>query len=747
VAQAGLRGAPLLRTKIELPVARELVSRRELLGILTEGAPRKLTLIRAPAGWGKTTLLSEWGWAAGEGRRFAWLALEEADSEPVRFWSYLIGALRTAAPGLGEESLALLRAPGVSLEEEMLPTLVNEIADSEQEMLLAVDDYHLVESDEIHEEIVFLLEHLPANLRLAIAARSEPPFPVARLRARGELREIDTGQLRFSASEAEELVNGVHELGLEPGDVARLCERTEGWPAGLYLAVLSLLGRADPGAFIAGFAGDDRHVVDYLGAEVLAGLPDEVRVFLRRTSILDRFCGALCDAVTDQRGGAELLARIERSNYFLVPLDTRREWYRYHHLFGELLRHELRSAEPELIPDLHRRAALWLADAGLVSEAIHHAVAAGELSHASELIAEHWLAVNNTGDRGTVLGWLDALPEEAVLADGRLCLARGWTLLAAGRTNEALPWADAAKRAQHTPPFRDGTISAASGAACLRTSYWAHCGDVDKARRFAQEVMRHEQTGPWRGAPAVALGRCAYWLDEKADAVEHFEEAVRVGGGLKPRPLSRVIALGYLALVAIDRGDWEQAARRVDDALGAIAEAGADEYWMASMAHLARGRLLERQGEPAAAGAELERGLTLARRGAPSVTVIYGLVALARARNRAGDRARARALVVDARRTLETLPEPLPLAVRLVEDAERQLQPAPGVAGSFSEELSGRELAVLRLFPSDLSQREIGGELYISLNTVKTHTKHILRKLDASSRREAVERARDLGLL
>jgi len=216
-----------------------------------------------------------------------------------------------------------------------------------------------------------------------------------------------------------------------------------------------------------------------------------------------------------------------------------------------------------------------------------------------------------------VLGWLDALPEEALRADGRLCLARGWTLLAAGRTDEALPWADAAERALHTPPFRDGTTSAASGAACLRSSYWAHCGDVGKARRFAHEVLRHQPTGPWRGVPAVALGRCAYWLDDKTDAVEHFEEAVRLGRGLTPRPLSRVIALGYLALIAIDRAHCEHAKTRVEDALDAIAEAGADECWMASMAHFARGRLLERQGEPAEAEAELERGLALTRRGAP----------------------------------------------------------------------------------------------------------------------------------
>jgi LuxR family transcriptional regulator, maltose regulon positive regulatory protein len=352
----------------------------------------------------------------------------------------------------------------------------------------------------------------------------------------------------------------------------------------------------------------------------------------------------------------------------LLPRPARhpRQWYRYHHLFGELLRHELERAEPERIPKLHGLAGLWLTDAGLISEAIPHCIAAGALAHASDLIAEHWLAHTSRGDRGTVLGWLDALPEEIVLADGRLCLARGWTLATAGRPEEALPWADAAERAQATPPFRDGTTSAASGAACLRTSFWVQRGDVRKAQRFAEQAMRLERTAHWRAIPAVGLGRCAYWLDERDDAVELFEEAVRLGHGLLPLPV--IAALGHLALIAADRGDWDQVADRVEDALRVIGEGGADEYWMASMTHLARGRLLERRGRAADAEAELERGLILARRGAGPVAVVHALVALARAR--AGNRARARALVVDARRTLERLPEPLPLPVRLVEDAD-----------------------------------------------------------------------------
>jgi LuxR family maltose regulon positive regulatory protein len=273
-----------------------------------------------------------------------------------------------------------------------------------------------------------LLEHLPQTVELVLSSRSEPALPLARLRARGELAEIDAHHLRFSEEEADLFLNDLHGLGLDREDVTRLRELTEGWAAGLYLATLTIRGRASAHEFIEAFAGDNRHVVDYLSSEVLAGLPEDTRGFLLHTSVLRRLCAPLCDAVADRPDSVLVLHELERSNFFLVPLDTKREWYCYHHLFGELLRNELALAEPEHARTLHRRASAWHREHGDPSEAIHHATAAGDVSDASELILRHWIEYRNEARLETLLGWLDGLPPETVTRDSRLCLVRASTL-------------------------------------------------------------------------------------------------------------------------------------------------------------------------------------------------------------------------------------------------------------------------------------------------------------------------------
>ena len=323
---------PLIQSKLEAPVPRQRVSRRELLE-LCAGPPRKLTLIRAPAGWGKSTLLADWHALESETRPFAWVALDGGDNDPVRFWTYLIHALRTLDPSAGEVSLPMLRAPRVSVVDDVLPALCNELTALPHQVVLVLDDYHLVRNPEIDEGLSFLLEHLPQTLELVLSSRSEPALPLARLRARGELAEIDAQQLRFSDEEADLFLNDLHGLGLDRDDVIRLRELTEGWAAGLYLATLTIRGRESAHEFIEAFAGDNRHVVDYLSSEVLAGLPEEMRGFLLHTSVLERLCAPLCDAVTDRPGSVLTLHELERSNFFLIPLDTKREWYCYHQLF------------------------------------------------------------------------------------------------------------------------------------------------------------------------------------------------------------------------------------------------------------------------------------------------------------------------------------------------------------------------------------------------------------------------------
>src|ERR1700744_4920721 len=364
----------------------QVVQRGALIEALSAAPGRKLTLVSAPAGWGKTTLLAQWGSGAGDNQRFSWLSLDPSDNDPVWFWMYVIAALQKSSPDVGSRAAELLEM-GADVMRVVLPTLLNELDNLACQIVLILDDYHLVTCRAIHEQMAFVLNRMPVNLHLVLATRSDPDLSLARLRAGGDLVEVRSDDLRFESIEAPQLLNVPLGLGLAAADIELLCRRTEGWAAGLYLAALSLAGRTDPAEFIKTFAGDNRHIVDYLMAEVLDGQPPDLRSFLLRTSVLGRLSGALCDAMLQTSGSASGLEKIERENLFVVPLDTSRHWYRYHQLFGELLRTELRRSEPDLVADLHRRAATWFETEGLIDEALHHLIAAGDIARNPDLIA------------------------------------------------------------------------------------------------------------------------------------------------------------------------------------------------------------------------------------------------------------------------------------------------------------------------------------------------------------------------
>ena len=351
---------PLLETKLHVPRRRRnLVARPRLSKRLSSGAESALTLVSAPAGFGKTTLLADWLAApAANGRSTAWLSLDQRDNDPAVFWTYLVAALKTAAPGVGAGALSLLQSAQPPIEA-VVATLLNDLSAISNDVVLVLDDYHVIEAREVQEGMAFLLEHLPPQLHLVIAGRADPALPLARLRGRGELVEIRAADLRFTPDEAAAYLNGVMGLALTAQDVAALEGRTEGWIAALQLAALSMQGRDDVAGFIAGFAGDDRYIVDYLAEEVLQRQPEHVRHFLLQTSILDRLSGPLCDAVTGQDGGKAKLAALEQGNLFLVPLDDRRQWYRYHQLFADVLQAHLLDEQPADVPELHRRASIW----------------------------------------------------------------------------------------------------------------------------------------------------------------------------------------------------------------------------------------------------------------------------------------------------------------------------------------------------------------------------------------------------
>jgi LuxR family maltose regulon positive regulatory protein len=374
---------PMIATKLFVPRLRGgLVARPRLRERLRRGAESKLTLVSAPAGFGKTTLLAEWlGEQSGNDRRVAWLSLEAADREPASFWTYVVAALRTAVPGVGESALELIASSPLPTEL-VLTTVVNELAAAPADIWLVLDDYHLVDNHDLRDGMVLFLEHLPPHVHVVISSRADPDLPLPRWRVRGELVEIRAAELRFTSDEAARYLNEVAGLDLTAEDVTALEERTEGWIAALQLAALSIQGRADARGFIARFAGNDRYIVDYLVEEVLAKQPDPVREFLLHTAVLDRLSGPLCDAVTGRDDGGALLITLERANLFLVPLDDRREWYRYHHLFADVLRARLLSEQREQLPLLHQRASRWFQTHDLVPDAVRHALAAKDFDRA-----------------------------------------------------------------------------------------------------------------------------------------------------------------------------------------------------------------------------------------------------------------------------------------------------------------------------------------------------------------------------
>jgi LuxR family maltose regulon positive regulatory protein len=735
----------IIETKLNPPVIGDALDRPRLVRALASSNAR-VKLIRAPAGWGKSTLVAAWAQSPDESRPFAWLALDEADGDPVRFWTYVIQSLRGLDPGLGATSMPLLAAPGTVIGEHVLPALLNELGELPEPAVLALDDYHRIANPDIDAQLELFVERLPRPLQVSVTSRTDPRFPLPRWRARGELFEIDLAHLRFDRAEAEELLNRILDLGLDPESVAKLCERTEGWAAGLYLAALSLRGAADREGFVDRFAGDDRNVVDYLGAEVLAAQPEPVREALIRSSILDRFCAPLLEAVTGGEDGASLLREIERANLFLIPLDTKRDWYRYHHLFQQLLQLELQIHEPDAQPELHRRAAAWYLEAGLAPEAIQHTIAAGDTEQAGELVAQHWAPtlLGAAGDR-LVMSWLDALGSDAVAADLRLCFARCFMGLSLGDMEAVEQWLAITERAPLPGPFMEGLTSSEGAIAVVRTAYLWEIGDVRGALTSGHEALEAEGEGsPWRGIGAATIGLANGALGNLEEARAGSLEYARVGRAFGQH-LNEASGTGSAALWAAEEGDWASAEELARRAMAISFEHGINEHWAGSYCHLALGLVLEHQGERDEAEAQIERSAVLNRRGAGPIERAWSLIHLSRLKAARGDRPAARASLDEADACLDRAPDPGNLRDRLADARRRVTAPARTLAPG--EELSQRELDVLRLLATSMTQREIGDELYVSLNTVKTHARSIFRKLDAANREQAVARARELGLI
>jgi ATP/maltotriose-dependent transcriptional regulator MalT len=726
---------PLLLTKLHPPARRDhTVVRERLVENLRASAGVKLTVVAAPAGCGKTTLLGTWRDLESV-LPVAWLTLDEGDNDPVVLWAHLVEALRRVRPETGGSPPALGSAPRAV--EVVVRQLLNELAEQD-DIVLILDDFHRLSNGPARDGIAWLIEHAPPTFQVVLGTRSEPSLPLGAMRAHGELLELRAHELAFTADEADALLNGRLGLGLARDDVDLLVERIEGWPAGIYLAGLSLGSVADRHAFISSFGGTSRHVVDFLVDEVLDAHDPETQSLMLRSSILDRLSGPLCDAVLESEDSARLLRQLARTNLFLLPLDDAGEWYRFHHLFAQLLRVELQHRGPDLTQTLHRRAYAWHRSHGLVDEAIRHAQQAGAYVEAREVIAEAWFKAVSTGRHTTVLAWLDGFPSELSRTDPTLVLIRAWMSSLAG-DREGATAAIALLEGTRWPddrPLPDGSGSLEASLATLRAAFsW---GDVKRARTNALRAIELvAPDSPIRPAATWSLAIACYYRGDVDAADVWFDEAVQVAARTE-RWLVSASALAYRSLIAGERGRSDEQPRLAEEA-GDLARAhGLDE--IPGEVHIAAGVALEAQGDVDGALAYLERGVTLLRPGQP-LDLALALIHQARVLQGAGRREAASAAIADAAATIDSCPDPGTLPRRL-DALERARQAPPREA-----DLSGRELVVLRMLKGPLSERDIGRELYLSHNTIHSHTKSIYRKLGVSSRRHAVQRALSLGLL
>ena len=901
----------ILTTKLHIPPLRSsIVPRPRLVAKLNAGLAGKLTLVSAPAGYGKTTLVAEWlagladsvlrragpqssqrpapgpssvmeetggGLAPGEPQvmKVAWLSLDEGDNDPVRFLSHLVAALRQVDQTLGETALSMLKAPQPPPLQAVITALINELASLSTRFVFALDDYHVIHVVDIHEQLGFLVEHQPSQMHLVVITREDPfGLPLARLRARGQMVEIRQKDLRFSLEECADFLHRVMGLDLSPSGIAALESRTEGWIAGLQLAALSMQGREDLPGFIEAFTGSSHYVLDYLIEEVLERQPAEVQDFLLKTSILDRFTAQLCDVVTQQKQSREMLQTLDQGNLFVVPLDQSHTWYRYHRLFGELLRQQLRSTEALSENGLHRLAIQWFAGEGFLPEAIHHAVAGWDWERAAELISDHSVVMLGRGELVTLLGWLRSLPDEVINKRPELCRDYGWALTLTGRLDAADAYLRRAEAAARGDDALLGTVLVAQAYSLRIRGQTLQA--IERAQRAQALLPQDDQLS--RGLVALTLGFAFWNIGNMGEAEQAFLEVDRAAQ-LSSNHYARMTALAYIAAIQAVYGRLHRAAElcrqviQIGERSPTLAPAhvelgvllyewnnlqpAAEQFqlgielsqrtgsWMVQCDGYRNLSLLQlASGEPDAAESTLQKAhqlahchevnpLTRLRNAACQVqlalarndlataqywaeqvaepadaSLLYPQLMLTPARllmaldeNKQAEERLAELFdaaskagwisgVVEVR-ALQALAATAPVdALHFLRDSLQRAQPEgfirtfvdkgepmkallermrseggelkgyvlrllaafggrakPFPSQPLVEPMSERELEVLRLLADGLSNQEIAARLVISVGTVKSHVHHVLEKVGASSRAQAVAKARDLGLL
>jgi LuxR family transcriptional regulator, maltose regulon positive regulatory protein len=718
------------------------VSRRALVDRLSRSRARVVAIV-APAGYGKTTLLSEW--AEADSRAVAWISLDAGDNDPVVMLTHMAVALDRIEP-ISPLVFGALSSQGVSVISTVLPRLGAAVASMSRPVVVLIDDIHSLVEHTCLDAIAELAERLPAGSQLVVTSRSVPVLPLARLRAGGLLAEVGVSDLALDAGGARSLMRNAG-VDLPDESVAELTERTEGWPAGLYLAALAVLASGDGEIQGIAFTGDDRFVADYVRSEILSRLSDDVVQFLIHSAVLDKMSGALCDAVLQRSGSAQALRSIESSNLLLIPLDHRREWYRYHHLFRDVLVTELTLREPDLLPLLHSRAADWFDANGMSEDAVHHAYAGGDHDRAAHLLEQLALPLNRSGRLKTMQTWLDRLDEKVIERHPTLAVLAGWAAALSGDALGAAWWADLAGRGPFVEaPSPDGSISSESALRLLQALTCRH--GVERMREDAEAAVRLETEGsPWRpvGLALHGIGSLLAGEVDRADVIlaDAVESAERTGA----RPAASV-ALAQRSLLAMGRGDWKAARGFADRALTTVETGHLEEYLLSSITFAAVARTALEHGDMTVARREVirtQRLRPMLTRAVPWLAV-QTMVELARVQFALSDRAGAWMLLSDAREILGRMTDSGTLGDQLA-DVQRRLELIRGGDLPGPTALTAAELRLLSYLPTHLSFREIAERLFVSPNTIKTQAMSVYRKLSVSARTDAVRRARDIGLL
>jgi LuxR family maltose regulon positive regulatory protein len=740
----GADDASLAEAKLSAPRQhRGTIDRRHVSRILDAGADAELTLVAAPAGYGKTTAVRTW--CAGRAASLAWVTLDTGDNDPVRLWRYVATAVDRVRQGLGRQALRRLTS---TLDGLMSPIdeLLNGIADFRDQLVIVLDDLQAVTDAECLASIDYALDHLPVNAHLILITRVDPALRLPQLRARGSLAEVRADELAFTEKEAYELLVERGGLGLDDGEVGMLRQRTEGWPAALFLAAYWLRTVDDPHLAARTFGGDHHFVADYLSREVIDSLDEDTRWFLLRASVLGRFTAELCDAVFGRADSAAVLEQLVNSNYFVTRLEHG-GWFRVHPLFAQFAEVQLRARERAAVPEMHRRAATWLRSRGLPVEALEHAAAAGEHEFMADLLVEYHLRMIRTGAARALLRWVQTLPDEQVVTHPELAVGAATAGLMIGNTTvERRRLLDLARRTQIEQPTRFSPY-----VQCVAAMVRAASVDrnVQEAVLEGRSAVALAETGADESLVAAlgGLARARYLAGELDEAwavalraIEHPDVQRRVPG--------HAFARSTLALVAAEQGRIESARGHAEKARSLIGGVASSRTWLGANASAALGIVLAEEGNLAEAERELAYGERFFHDDVATVHHAWILCALARVRCRRGrlDEAQAALRAVDGELgELGDAGRVPTLAAAAAVELRHARQRAD--VGALLEVPSQAELAVLGLLGSDLSARQIASELFLSSNTVHSHTRSIYKKLGVNSRADAVARAEMLGLL